>query len=672
MAKKNLRLLLAFHHHQPVGNFPEAMEVCCRQGYWPLLQAMERAHAVKFHLSYSSEVLRYLEKQMPEYQEMLRRMVERGQVEILGCGHHEPVLADLPEDDRQAQLALSLDYWERWCGRRPQGVWLAEAVWEESLAGSLQRAGVTHTLLTRERFIQGGVAPGRVQGYFITDYQGAVCRVFPMDEGLQRLMPFGAIEELMQYLRRQAGRGDAVLTFGDQAERWGVWPGTRERVLQSGYADQLFTRLMAEAEWIQSAHFSEVLARTAPQGRCSLPPGVSKDLGMWSLPDEARVAFQEARRNLEVRFDADQFLPYFRVGSWAGFRVRYAEANWMYQTGLWLKRRAQEAGCGEALDWLREAQCNTAYWYGTAGGIYAPHLREAVWERLLRAHARMACPAAVEIVDLDADGADEVVVASERELAVLAPAQGGGLAVYSVPGRPVNALNVMTRRKESSQGKADRTIAQLGGESWEADRAARLSFQDIFLVRQVSAEELMRRTPDAGDFYGKPYRLREAVREGDGARVEVERAAQVQAGGGVMLRVQKTFRWISAQRDCLVVQCRVGNEAAVPVRFIHALETNWGLPGSGLTCGTGDFSREALIPWMQAPAGPVWLHSPQAGIRIEMDMPAEALAWSYPLTFTQSNEEVLCQGVTLVTGVWLEIEPGAERVWEQCVKIVTT
>lgn len=669
MAKKSIRLQLVFHHHQPVGNFPEALERCCREGYLPLLRAMDRAAPVKFHLSYSSAVLGCLEERVPEYMELLAAMVARGQVEILACAHHEPVLADLEEDDRQAHIAMSLDYWQRRLGVRPRGLWLAEGVWEEGLAGTLNRVGITHTLLAKERFVQAGMPAGRVQGYYVTESQGLTCRVFPIEDGLQRLMPFGRAEEVLQFLRRQAGRGEAVLTFGDQAERWGVWPETAERVLASGYVDELFGALRREAEWVQTGHFSEVLDRTRSSGRCSLPPGVSKDLGMWSLPDEARSAFQEARRNLEVRFDADQFLPYFRVGSWGGFRVRYAEANWMHKTGLWLKRRAVAAGNGEAMGLLREAQCNTAYWYGTSGGLYSPHLREAVWARLLKAHGLMGERWGVEKLDWDGDGADEALVELGTGLAAVVP-MGGGLAVWSHPAREVNCLNVVARRRESSHGRADRTIGAVEAEEQETDRGERLAFQDLFLKRMVTAEELSRGAVDQGDFYGRPFRLCEAEAAGAAVSVRLERAAGVMMSALVPVRVSKTFHW-TGEPGVVVVRCRLGNEGAVPVRLVHALEASFGLPGSGQLSGVDELVFAGERPWMQTPVKEVWLESPGCGLRVELYAPGAAMAWSYPLTVTQGNGESIVQGTVLVVGKAVEIGPGEVQEWELCSRIVT-
>jgi alpha-amylase len=681
MAKKRIQLQFAFHHHQPVGNFTESMEACCRGGYLPLLQAMDRADPLKFHLSYSAPVLEYLEAHLPAYVELLSTLVKRGQVEILAAAHHEPILADLEEDDRLAHLQASLHWWKSRLGIVPQGVWLAEGVWENDLARTLHCTGLRHTLMAKERFIQAGVPAARVQGYFITDYQGKICRLFPVEEQLQRLMPFGQVDEVVNYLRRLAGRGDVVLTFADNAERWGVWPGTSERVLASGYIDALFQRLKENAEWIQIGHFSEVLDRTPSSGRCYLPPGISKELGIWSLPDEARMAFQQARQNLEVRFDADQFLPYFRVGSWAGFRARYAEANWMHKKGVWLKQRAlahpQARVRDAALQLLREAQCNTAYWYGTAGGIYAAHLREAVWSRLLAAQALLSekLPLAAEQTDLDADGEDEIVVSGSHVSGVVAPKAGGALVEWGDLESRTQVFNVMTRHRESSVGQADRTIRETDATAQATDPCDRHAFQELFLKKQTTAEDLASgRAIDLGDFYGQPYRLVARAKPEPGQiEVTVERVGAVRMSAPVPVRVRKTYRWSQDQPRQLEVDFTVANEGTLPVHALLATEVNVGLPGGedsitlesgGRTYGPQDF-------WYEGTAHGWAVRSTSRSLGLTLSWDGEGVVWSYPVITVQGDGGSTRQGQALVSGRRIDLEPAGSQTWQLRVSIVT-
>ena len=73
--------------------------------------------------------------------------------------------------------------------------------------------------------------------------------------------------------------------------------------------------------------------------------------------------------------------------------------------------RSAKHACSEKH--LLRAQCNDAYWHGVFGGVYAPHLRTALWRELVRAEtlldelARRGDGLQIEQTDFDGDGSEE-------------------------------------------------------------------------------------------------------------------------------------------------------------------------------------------------------------------------------------------------------------------------
>jgi 4-alpha-glucanotransferase len=99
-----ISLALTLHNHQPVGNFGWVLEEAYRVAYAPMLDALERHPSIRMSLHYTGPLLAWLEAERPEAIDRLRGLVARGQIEILGGGMYEPVLASLPERDRIGQL----------------------------------------------------------------------------------------------------------------------------------------------------------------------------------------------------------------------------------------------------------------------------------------------------------------------------------------------------------------------------------------------------------------------------------------------------------------------------------------------------------------------------------------------------------------------------------------
>ena len=119
---RRITLALTLHNHQPVGNFGWVIADTFDRAYRPMLDALERHPDVHLGLHYSGPLLAWIRAERPAFIGRLAALVERGQVEIVGGGWYEPVLAALPERDRIGQLVRMADELEALFGRRPRGV----------------------------------------------------------------------------------------------------------------------------------------------------------------------------------------------------------------------------------------------------------------------------------------------------------------------------------------------------------------------------------------------------------------------------------------------------------------------------------------------------------------------------------------------------------------------
>src|SRR4029079_12407876 len=100
---------------------------------------------------------------------------------------------------------------------------------------------------------------------------------------------------------------------------------------------------------------------------------------------------------------------------------------------------------------IGRAQCNDAYWPGVFGGLYLPHLREAVWANLAAAESRLRAGEGMgcEVVDFDGDGRLEVWIHSDQFSAVVSPVRGAALEEYTIFASGRNHADVLTRRREA-------------------------------------------------------------------------------------------------------------------------------------------------------------------------------------------------------------------------------
>src|SRR5207248_536456 len=108
---------------------------------------------------------------------------------------------------------------------------------------------------------------------------------------------------------------------------------------------------------------------------------------------------------------------------------------------------------------LYRAQCNCPYWHGAFGGLYLPHLRNAIYRHLIGAHnalddaeGRTGPRVALDVADYNLDARQEVRLENERLIAFVRPALGGH--VYELDVRPAstNVLATLDRRPEAYHG----------------------------------------------------------------------------------------------------------------------------------------------------------------------------------------------------------------------------
>jgi alpha-amylase len=500
-----ISLALAIHNHQPVGNFGWVFADVYNQAYLPMLEALEDHPGVRLSLHYTGPLLEWLRDERPAFIDRLRALVTRDQVEILGGGYYEPVLASLPERDRIGQLRRMADELEAMFGRRPTGAWLAERVWEPDLPTSLAAGGYAWTVLDDAHFRAAAIPEEDLWGPYTTEDQGRLLTVFGTEQGLRYRIPFRDVEDVIGYLRDHAtDEGDRVGMMGDDGEKFGAWPTTWQHCWGEGrWVARFFEALEANADWLTSTTPSAWLAAHRPIGRVYVPTGSYAEMGEWALPPgESRVfasvlhAAQEAGRP-EARW--------LRGAFWRNFQVKYREINDLHKQMLRTSDKVQAMAPGPArelaTDHLYRGQSNDCYWHGLFGGIYISHMRLATYEHLIAAEDLADADAgelvAAERRDLDMDGQDDVRLAGPGQVVTVDVTSGAGIGGWDI--RAVrHALGAVLRRRPEAYHETLRDheakLASAAAAS-QSDRSAPASIHDIVTTKEAGLADQLHYDP---------------------------------------------------------------------------------------------------------------------------------------------------------------------------------
>ena len=72
------------HLHQPLGNFDHVFESAYEHSYLPFMKTIEQFERVKAAVHVTGTLWEWLEAHHPEYFDLLQRLSDRGQIEVLG------------------------------------------------------------------------------------------------------------------------------------------------------------------------------------------------------------------------------------------------------------------------------------------------------------------------------------------------------------------------------------------------------------------------------------------------------------------------------------------------------------------------------------------------------------------------------------------------------------
>jgi alpha-amylase len=544
----SIQLCLVLHNHQPIGNFDGVFEQAYQDSYLPFLNVFEPYENLRISLHTSGPLMLWLHERKPDYMQRLKSLVADGRVEIIGGPFYESILTMLPSRDRIGQIQRYSAWLEERFETNVQGMWVPERVWESSLTSDLVDAGMQYTVLDDFHFKAAGCAQEELFGYYGTEDNGRLLKVFPGSEKLRYLIPFSPVSELIEFARQTAQQTPgAILIFGDDGEKFGTWPDTKAHVYERGWLRDFLNALNDNRHWLQTSRLTDVVQQHSPVGKVYLPDCSYREMTEWALPVTQQEVFEESIHAIEHEPIWDKLRRFVRGGSWRNFKVKYSEANEMYCRMMEVSERLEKARqdfAGHDLleiaeDHLYRGQCNCTYWHGAFGGIYLPHLRNAVFKELIEADNVLDAITgqSSEFVDgqsrdFNLDFEPEVRLANNHLIGWVAPSQGGMLYELDVRAIGHNLLANIRRRPESYHRKVlkgasqssekvasihDRVVFKQEGldQRLQYDKYTRKSLQEHFYDESVTLEALIAgHAQERGDFVEGAYQAK--LRRGAG------------------------------------------------------------------------------------------------------------------------------------------------------------
>jgi 4-alpha-glucanotransferase len=623
--RNSIHFGLVLHNHQPVGNFPWVFQQVYEEAYLPMIEALERHPGVRLSLHYTGSLLDWMQEAQPAFLQRIAALAERKQVEIVSGGYYEPILPSIPDSDKLAQIRRLSERIARDFGTSASGMWIAERVWEPGLPRLLREAGIEWTILDDVHFKNVGLEDSDLYGYYATEDQSSVLKVFATSRSLRYTIPWKAASDTIETLRALATPdGRRILVMGDDGEKFGSWPDTQAYCWGSGdktgWVEEFFTLLERNSDWLRTTPLGEYARHYPALGRIYIPTSSYIEMTEWALPPKKSYAFDKLLRKLEDEH-RDDILQFMRGGFWRNFLVRYSEVNNQHKKMLRVHNAVYQAGATQSagiVD-LWKAQANDTYWHGLFGGVYTSHMRSAIYHHLIKAeNAADALNMGTqpwqrfEFTDFDRDSQDELLIEGNRQNLYIDPQRGGTLFEWDMRRSMHNLLCVMTRREEgyhqvlrdfererrasSAQQVADNkkqepvtphnTVKAKEPDLDRylvVDRNRRTSLVDHFIDAATRlAHFAQAQFEEYGTFIEQPYEV-SAREDSDGIIVTLQRDGLVRRAGALgPIPVQLTkMLIIPTNEEKLIVRYHIVNKGQTRLQTRFGCEWNFHLLGGG-------------------------------------------------------------------------------------------
>jgi 4-alpha-glucanotransferase len=659
---KKFNFLVAVHFHQPVDNFGFVFEEISDKCYEPFLYAIQDFPSIKFNLHYSGGLLEWFRDNRPNVIEIINRLAENQQIEIIGGGFYEPILSAVHPDDALGQIDMMKGFLKSNFRVDSEGAWLAERIWEPHLPELLADSKIKYTIIDDQHLIYAGCNQSQLYGHYITEHNSKSVSIILSDKFLRYSIPFKSPQDTIDYFNRIIKvHGKHTACYGDDGEKFGAWPDTYKDVYEKGWLKKFLQILEKNSSWVKTWRISDYLKENPSNGLIYIPNVSYEEMNEWSLPFEAGEALVGLKQYLKKNNLLRKYNIFLRTGIWKNFLIKYPEINHIHKRVMMVSKRLSEIQerfaamedsdekrvsveqLTRAKRELYKAECNCVYWHGVFGGLYFYHLRAALYKHIIEAENildeldKKPVPR-IEIneLDFDCDGEQEFIASTAKNTIIVDKAEGAAITEWSLKGKPLNIVNTLSRRKELYHKNIKEKLYY--------DSYRRSLFLDHFFKENITLKALQKsQYTECGDFQGAPYQ-REASESIDSVRLYRKGTVD---GQEIMLR--KVFLF-GKEKETIKVSYSIQNLSSKQAKLFFGPELNFSI--------TNDDRENDLLS-----VESVKFHDRIEDIRVDIDFSRPTYKFfRYPVctvSQSQNNIETNYQASCIVGVFKLVIDKGA-------------
>ena len=262
---------------------PDVLEDKYQRLYKKLISFLYANSSYKLTFSFPGQFFSWISKKHPEFIQLLKELVSRKQIEVLGGGYYNPVFPLLLPMDRSGQIEMYGSELSGVLGKRPRGMMVYASVWDSSLISSLYGSGMEYVLLDNSLIPQ---SKRQLLPLLVTE-QGKSVKVLPFFHEGGSAPAHEDPDTYLSLLKKQAEKVCKKNTEYADEERTACIVFDSDRFLQlfeEGWIENLYKKAQESyGESITFTYPQEYLHKHTRLIPAYIAPGIQSDIAQWGL-----------------------------------------------------------------------------------------------------------------------------------------------------------------------------------------------------------------------------------------------------------------------------------------------------------------------------------------------------------------------------------------------------
>lgn len=566
---RKVKLIFGTYNSQPPEEEHTIVEEFYQKAYKTFLTTLYNFSSIKISMHYSGALLEWIDEKHPEFISVLQEMVNTKQVELLSGGYYDPALTLLPVPDRVGQMEKLTTYIRKSFGKKPRGCFLSENIWDSSLVSSLKTCGFDYVFLDDNQFLSSGISEKDLTVPVITEDQGKVVTVLPINNKLTNMVFKNSPYELIEFLRDETNF-DGVFTIMLKGEYLNSLSLTPKEI--RNWLEEFNKLLIENSSWIETISPGKYVKQI--QGtlkRVYFPQYTINGMRNKPLPIASQTELNRLNRHLGALGDVSHWI---NSGFFKQFIARYPDASLIYSKMIHINLlvnqiKGDRSRKKTAREELWRAQSHYVYWHGNHLGIYDKVLRERTYKFLIEAEnstrEKGIFQSGINHIDIDLDGLKEALYQGDTYNAYIS-CIGGMLFQLDHLKKSRNLLSTVMRIEESYHSKE---VVDEGFDTYQ-----KKMFHDHFFTPDITPETFGNKNyKELGTFIDAIYDYDSLNRENKSV-VLIAKGEVNFLGNNHNVNIQKKYRF---NKKGIVLSYTIENSDDLPLETCFAPEFNFSL-----------------------------------------------------------------------------------------------